>query len=256
MESSASAITGHKHTNMKTLYIDGDMLAYRSAFSNEVETQWDDDIWTLHTDANSALAYVNDFVENTMNKLGASDYFIVFSPKTNFRYELFPAYKANRKGKRKPLALSHIIQSVSITHPSIKVNRLEADDVIGVLCTQDPLNCIAVSGDKDFATLPVTWYNFLHDTLTTRDEEEANRNHLIQTLTGDITDGYQGIKGVGPKTAVKLLDKHGWDWNGVVKTYESKGLDEEDALLTARLAYILRKQNYVNGKLKLWEPTK
>jgi hypothetical protein len=41
---------------MKTLYIDGDMLAYRAAFSNEVETKWDDNVWTLHTDVNSALA--------------------------------------------------------------------------------------------------------------------------------------------------------------------------------------------------------
>ena len=73
---------------------------------------------------------------------------------------------------------------------------------------------------------------------------------------GDATDGYQGLKGVGPKTAVKLLDKHGWDWGAVVKIYESKGMTEADALLTARLAYILRKDNFKDGKIILWKPTK
>jgi 5'-3' exonuclease len=73
---------------------------------------------------------------------------------------------------------------------------------------------------------------------------------------GDATDGYQGLKGVGPKTAVKLLDKHGWNWDGVVKIYKSKGLQEKHALLTARLAYILQNKDYDKGKITLWTPNK
>ena len=73
---------------------------------------------------------------------------------------------------------------------------------------------------------------------------------------GDAVDGYAGLKGVGPKTAVKLLDKHGWDWDGVVKIYESKDQTEEDALLNARLAYILRNKDYTNNEVQLWTPTK
>jgi len=241
---------------MKTLFIDGDMLAYRAAFSNEVETQWDDDIWTLHTDVNASLAYFDDFMESIVSKLKAETYFIVFSPKTNFRYEIFPAYKGNRKNKRKPLALSHIIGEVKKRHPNMQQERIEADDLIGIMCTQDPENSIAVSGDKDFATLPITWYNFLRDELTTRSEEEARKAHLVQTLMGDATDGYQGLKGVGPKTAVKLLDKHGWNWDGVVTIYKSKGLQEEHALLTARLAYILQNKDYDKGEITLWTPNK
>jgi len=241
---------------MKTLFIDGDMLAYRSAFSNEVETKWDDAVWTLQTDVNASLAYFDDFIEALCKKFDTEEYLLCFSPKTNFRHELFPEYKANRKNKRKPLALAEIIQQVRKRHPFFVEDNMEADDTIGIKCTEAPETSIAVSGDKDFATLPITWYNFLRDELTTRTEEEANNNHLVQTLTGDATDGYQGIKGVGPKTAVKLLDKHGWNWEGVVKIYESKDMTEQEALLTARLAYILRTENFQQGKIKQWKPTK
>ena len=239
---------------MKTLFLDGDMLAYRAAFSNEVETKWEDAVWTLHTDVNASLAYCDDFIESMCKKFSTEDYFVVFSPKTNFRYDLFPAYKGNRKNKRKPLALTELIKQVCKRHTFMMQDNMEADDLIGIMCTQSPETTIALSGDKDFATLPITWYNFLRDELITLTEEEANKNHLIQTLMGDATDGYQGLKGVGPKTAVKLLDKHGWDWEAIVKIYESKDMTEEDALLTARLAYILRKENFKNGKIILWQP--
>lgn len=241
---------------MKTLFIDGDMLAYRSAFSNEVETKWDDDVWTLHTDVKASLAYFDDFIEAQLKKLGAQGYYLVFSPRRNFRHDLWPTYKANRKDKRKPLALASIIEDVKARHPSMQEENIEADDLIGIMCTEFPSDSIAVSGDKDFATLPITWYNFLKDELVTRNETEAANAHLMQTLMGDMTDGYQGIKGVGPKTAVKLLDKHGWDWDGVVTVYESKGLTEDDALLTARLAYILQNKDYNKGKIELWNPSK
>lgn len=240
---------------MKTLYVDGDMVAYRAACSNEVEIQWDDDIWTLQTNFNAAVAYVDDFVASMCNRFDTEKYVLVFSPKTNFRHDLFPEYKANRKNKRKPLALKEIIETLFLRHPSARPHNMEADDWIGVKCTADPDKTIALSGDKDFATLPITWYNFLQDTLHTLTPEEAAKNHLRQTLTGDATDGYSGLKGVGPKTADKLLDKHGWNWESVVEIYEKKGQTEEEALLTARLAYILQHQNFDKGTIKLWTPT-
>ena len=109
-------LTGRKHTNMKTLFLDGDMLAYRAAFSNEVETKWEVAIWTLHTDVNASLAYCDDFIQSMCEKFSTEDYFVVFSPKTNFRFELFPAYKGNRKNKRKPLALTELKKQIRKRH--------------------------------------------------------------------------------------------------------------------------------------------
>jgi DNA polymerase-1 len=86
-------------------------------------------------------------------------------------------------------------------------------------------------------------------------EREADRNHMIQTLTGDRTDGYPGCPGIGPARAEKIVDG-GWD--AVVDAYVKAGLNEATALTQARLARILRKGDYVRktGLVKLWTPAK
>ena len=116
---------------------------------------------------------------------------------------------------------------------------------------------VAVSGDKDFGTLNCEWFNFLKAETSHTTEEEADYNHLVQTLSGDSVDGFSGAKGIGAVTAMKLLDKHGATWSTVVDAYESKGQTEEEALLNARLSYILRSPKEYNekeGEIKLWKP--
>jgi DNA polymerase-1 len=178
-----------------------------------------------------------------LHKLNTNNYACVFSPSKTFRHEICPTYKANRKDKRKPLGLKDLINDVFKYHNGMRHNNIEADDLIGILCTKND-SYVAVSGDKDFATLPCKWYNFLKDEYSERTVEEANYNHLIQTLTGDTVDGYAGVKGIGPKTAEKLLRSKGASWSTVVDIYESKGMTKEEALLNARLAYILRADDY------------
>ena len=242
----------------KTIMIDGDMIIYRAAFSSEVETKWDDNTWTLHSSEAEATAKVDELVETIMKKLKATDYITCISSKTNFRKELYPDYKSNRSAKRKPLCIKALTDYMYDYHNGLIVDNLEADDLIGILCTRNPKETIAVSGDKDFGTLPITWYNHLKDEVVTTGIRKANRFHLIQTLTGDPVDGYKGLKGVGIKTAEKILDKNGATWRTVVNEYKKHDLTEDDALLTARLAYILRKQNYnlETKEIKLWTPRK
>ena len=79
----------------------------------------------------------------------------------------------------------------------------------------------------------------------------------MQTLAGDANDGYFGVTRVGLKTAEKILNKDGVEWQTVVNTYEKAGITEEDALLNARMAFILR-DGYYNKEtkeIKLWTPT-
>lgn len=241
---------------MKTAIIDGDMIVYRAAFGSETEIKWDDDIFTLHMNLNDALLRVHEAVEIILKKLDTSEYHMAFSDSPTFRNELEPNYKANRKLKRKPLGLKQLIEDSFRTHNGVKFPALEADDLIGILCTENK-DYIAVSGDKDFGTLPCRWYNFLKDEMHDTTEQEANNWHLIQTLAGDSVDGYAGCKGIGVITAKKLLDKKGYTWKSVVDIYKSKDLTEADALLTARLAYILRNEDYdikTHTIKKLWKP--
>ena len=66
----------------------------------------------------------------------------------------------------------------------------------------------------------------------------------MQSLSGDQTDGYAGLSGVGVKRATTLFESKGYSWKTVVEAYEEKGMTEEDALLNARLARILTVDDY------------
>jgi DNA polymerase-1 len=240
----------------RTAVIDADMVVYRAGFASEQEIKWEDDIWTLHSSEADMKVIVNDMVEYAVDQTKASDYLMVFSDKRNFRYDIFPEYKANRKGKRKPLGLASITDWAFNNHNGVRKNNLEADDVIGMMCCGRE-DMVAVSGDKDFGTLNCEWFNFLKAETSLTTLEEANYNHMVQTLSGDSVDGFSGAKGIGPKTAMKLLDKHGATWNTVLDAYADKGQPEEDALMNARLSYILRSPKEYNekeGEIKLWNP--
>ena len=92
-----------------------------------------------------------------------------------------------------------------------------------------------------------------------RTPKECDWWHLIQTLTGDATDGYSGCPTVGKVTAQKILnDKKmtvGKMWELVVKAYAKQGLMEHDAFQQARVARILRHGDYnkKTGEVNLWQ---
>jgi DNA polymerase-1 len=81
---------------------------------------------------------------------------------------------------------------------------------------------------------------------------------MLQTLTGDTTDGYPGCKGIGPVNADKVLEGLGTPeemWEAVVEAYRKKGFGREFALQQARCAFILRHGYWAPGTgVKLWEP--
>ena len=83
---------------------------------------------------------------------------------------------------------------------------------------------------------------------------------MLQTLTGDPTDGYPGLPGIGKKRGADMLGEPGERpledlWDQVVRAYEAKDLTEDDALVQARCARILRNTDFEEGEIKLWQPT-
>ena len=101
---------------------------------------------------------------------------------------------------------------------------------------------------------------------------EARNFNLIQTVTGDRDDNIAGIEGIGEAKAIKLLDKYGWDWDGVVQAYVnadrpdpqnkkkrlSWGLTIDNAILARRLICMRQSFPRKDGtwKIKLWKPPK
>lgn len=242
----------------RTLLIDGDILLYAESSACEEAYDWGDDIWTLHGDAKVAKERVDVWIKDIKEHLEADHVIITLTDQENWRKEVLPTYKHNRKNKRKPLVYPALKEYVIETYKTALWETLEADDVMGILATdpKDKTDKIIVSEDKDMKTIPGKLYNPGHpeDGIMDISVEEADLTHLTQALTGDVTDGYSGCPGVGPKTAMKVL-KDG-DWLEVVAAYEKAGLTEEDALVQARVARILRHGEY-NKKAKevnLWTP--
>lgn len=249
---------------MLKILFDADMVVFRASAACEREINWYGDLWTLHADAAEAKAAVDDMVHTITDKVLAhyeykGEYEIVmcFSDRQNFRKRILPTYKLNRVGKRKPVCYQGVVDWVKENFITCQFCGLEADDCIGILATTKGFDSIIISGDKDFKTIPGKFYDFLRDTYFEQTEKEADYWHLYQTLIGDTSDNYKGCPGVGAVTAKKLLDADP-TWNCVVQAFAKKGLSEEEALLQARVARILRSSDWDKTyKVPiLWEPNK
>ncbi len=236
---------------MRELIIDGDITAYKIASQCEEAIDWGDDVWTLHGDAKKAAVMFDNEITFLHKSLKATFIRIVFSDKKNFRKKLYKDYKANRKNKRKPILLNSIKDHARKNYVTETWSHLEADDVLGILATQKyQYERVIVSIDKDLRQIPGK-LSVDGETIIKISKKEADTWHLFQSLMGDTVDGYSGCPGVGIKKAEKILgDEPTWD--KVVKAYESAGLTEKDAFIQASMAKILRSENYVNNKIKLW----
>ena len=237
-----------------TLLLDGDLIAYRIAVALEKPIHWGDGLWTLHCHEDDCNQAFMSKVDSIKRDTGLKEVVVAISSPTNYRKEINPLYKANRKDTRKPLCLYPLLDYVKETYNHVILDNIEADDVMGILATQDPDKYLIVSDDKDMMTIPNArlWKNgeVVHVTKT-----EAYEHFITQALKGDPTDGYYGVKGVGEVSARKLIEKHRGTpeslWQGVLKAYKG---DEELAILNARMARILTDDLWDGDKPILWEP--
>ncbi len=174
---------------------------------------------------------------------------LIYSDSTNFRYDIFPTYKAKRSEKT-PIT-KMMTAWCKGRKKAIIVPGTEADDVIAHEVRN---GAIGMTSDKDLLYgVPGTWFDIKHNTWIETTPEDAERFTLLQTLAGDSTDGIPGIPRVGMKTAENILVSQGANWEGVVKAYKAAGLTLEDAILNRRLVGM----DQFNGKeIELWQPNK
>jgi len=243
----------------KTLLIDADVLAFEASVIAEESIEWKEEMWTVHADMALAKARIVNRVEEFKEKLQADDIVMALTDRANYRRILNPDYKSNRSKSRLPIILKQVKKWIIEEMDGQLWPNLEADDVISILATDKKMDeeTIIVSIDKDFKSVPGIYYDFNKDETHHVSQEEADRYHLIQTLTGDATDGYSGVPKVGAVTAKRLLEKEGYDWDVVKKCYEDVGLTENDALMNAWMARLLQADNYcfrTNTIKKLWTP--
>jgi DNA polymerase-1 len=242
----------------KVMIVDGDLVIYKIASSLEEPIDWGNDIWTLHSDLSVGKQLFKQNMEHYKQYTKSKEIIVAFSDKKNYRKQLDTEYKSYRKKIRKPVCYQPLRKWVEQNYNFYCLPNLEGDDVIGILATQHyNTNNVIISGDKDMRTIP-SWHCFIgDDQLEFVDENKANYNFCLQVLTGDSADGYKGCVGVGAVKANRVLhNKKTIDemWNAVIEEYERNNQSFEDAYHQAKLARILRKDEYdfATNQPKLW----
>ena len=232
---------------------DADFIVYKACAAAESEVDFGDDVILVTSNFSDAYNATKRELTKLENKFGSfSDIILFFSDSKNFRKNIQSDYKGHRN-RKKPCGYKRVIEELKKEYKVIIKPTLEADDAMGIYATKFPGNMIA-SPDKDMRQIPGKLYNF--DETFTVSPEEGAKWHLIQSCSGDQTDGYGGIPGIGVKRAETLFKEHGYSWKTVVQAFKDKDLSEEVALTNARLARILTVNDYDFKKKQpiLWSP--
>ena len=164
---------------------------------------------------------------------------VVFDEKgPTLRHEEFKEYKAHRPPMPDALSqqipyIHRVVEAFAI--PVVKLQGFEADDLIGTLARQavsDGLDVVIVAGDKDMFQLlapavrifdPVKDKVFTEEDCLARFGVEPARVVEVMGLMGDQADNIPGVKGIGEKTAKKLIAEFGTIEHLLARLSEVKG---------------------------------
>lgn len=210
--------------------IDGYAIIYRAFFALISRP-----LTTGHGENTSAAWGVANFLQRILAKHKPEYLGWVHDSGLSFRHEEYPDYKATREKLSSELqadfdrGIDRIEQMLAAYHiPILQLEGYEADDVIGTLAkkgVEASLNVVIVSGDKDFYQLirPGVWLlnpgrrgPAAIDEQWVGSENAADRLGVppervtdYLALVGDSSDNVPGVKGIGDKTAVALIEQYG-----------------------------------------------
>ncbi len=209
--------TSPRPARSRLILIDGTNSLYRAFFALPPLRAHDG------TPTHAALGFVN-MLNKVIREEGPDHLAVVFDPREkSFRHDLYPAYKATRDRQPEDLSaqlplVRDLVEAYGI--PMLVVDGFEADDVIASLvqAAADRFEIAIVSTDKDLMQL-VDGHTVLLDTMKDQRigpaEVEARfgvppeRVLDLRALTGDSSDNIPGVRGIGEKTAARLLAEFG-----------------------------------------------
>ena len=226
------------------LLIDGDILCFKAGCPH-YDTHFDVETMNLPAAIESLEFFIGD-IHSRINPEAQVRIFLTMGK--SFRHDLFPAYKKHRKPA--PPIIAPLRQYL-LEHKGAEFEEgLEADDLMGLNQTGTSVICTI---DKDLLQIPGKHYHWDADRLITISPEEGLRNFFAQVLSGDSTDNFKGCPGIGTKLSREIVSEGEVKdlWDAVVFTYLTSGLSVNQAILNARLAYILHPGDTHDY---LWEP--
>ncbi|OIO53549.1 hypothetical protein AUJ78_00075 [Candidatus Peregrinibacteria bacterium CG1_02_41_10] len=179
---------------------------------------------------------------------------VVFdAPGKNFRHVAYEKYKLTRAKMPEDLIVQRpyveqIVRAMQIA--LFQIAGVEADDVIGTLARvglKNNLEVVVISSDKDLMQLvneEVKMLDTMKKVLYTKEKVQEKLGVLPEkvidliSLMGDSSDNIPGVPGVGPKTALQLIDTYG----SLKKIYENvdqvKGKLQERLRENEKLAFL------------------
>lgn len=212
-------------TKPHLMIIDGMALLFRSFFASAAMNQF------IRLDDGTPSNGVQGFVRHVLtaqNLMKPTHLAVCWDMGAHtFRNDLYEGYKANRPAPpEEMLPQFDMAKEVSamIGWQNFGTAGLEADDLIGSMIEKwkDEAQITVISGDKDLLQLlnPSTTIAFTKKGYTEYDVYTESRFieeygilpkqfAEVKAFMGDSSDGYPGVKGIGPKTALQLIQSHG-----------------------------------------------
>jgi DNA polymerase-1 len=237
--------------------LDGMALIYRAYFAFSKNPR----ITSKGMNTSAMFGFTNTLLD-LLNREKPTHIAVVFdTPAPTERHEMFPEYKAQRESMPEDLSKSipyifRIIEAFRI--PVITMDGFEADDIIGTLAKKgEPLGYITymVTPDKDYGQLVSDKIFMYKPGRQGNDFEIMGVPEVLQKwavkridqvidmlgLMGDASDNIPGIKGVGEKTAQKLLEEFDSMENILQNTDKLKGALREKIEQHADLGRLSKK---------------
>lgn len=198
----------------RVLLIDADSIVYFATYFPE------DSLMTFPTEEEqieeakfrirNKLQEIQNNVEEHFNIIHTM---MFIAGKNNFRYIVYPEYKANRKTAVKS-PIFFVIKDYLVELGAVESHGAEADDYIIEASKECLNNCVISSIDKDVLyhspNIPFYDYRSFDTTLGTFKSISESESRLLrasQMLIGDSTDGIPGAKSIGPAYCKKNLWK-------------------------------------------------
>lgn len=200
------------------LLVDGSSYLYRAFHAMP-------DLRTVHGTPSGAIYGVINMLRKLLRDYQTNYVAFIFdAPGKTFREKLYPNYKSHRPSMPKDLVaqVEPILLAIrALGWPTISIDGLEADDIIGTLArlaaNQGIFTTIS-TGDKDLIQL-INEHVILVNTMNRETLDSSSviikfgisPNLIIDylMLVGDTSDNIPGVTKVGPRTALKWLKKYG-----------------------------------------------
>ena len=235
-------------------FIDGDIVAYRcsaSCMPTKAKPQ--------EESLEDALSRVEFLMSRIKEETHTESCLVAIGGVGNYRNTIYPPYKANRIGKKRPTHLEACKKFLQDNYNTQVTCGIEADDLLGIEQTDDTVIC---SIDKDLLQIPGKHYNFVKQEWKDVDELSGLRSFYKQIITGDASDNVPGFDGALRTTTplfvlglLEPLDSYLTEYEMyryVRDVYSDAWALTEDweskLHINAKLLFIQRKER------KMWEP--